>query len=62
MTTKEFNKLDKTLNITYRFLIADGEMPATDVIQQNWDDFAGVEKQTPVPKVPVVGGVSKSNH
>ena len=53
---------DKTLNIDYRFLIADGEIPATDVIQQNWDDFAGVEKQTPVPKVTVVGGVSKSNH
>ena len=53
---------DKTLNITYRFLIADGEVPATNVIQQNWDDFAGVEKQTPVPKVTIVGGVSKSNH
>ena len=52
---------DETLNITYRFLIADGEMPATDVIQRDWENFTGVEQQTSVPKITVVGGASKSN-
>ena len=52
---------DETLNITYRFLIADGEMPATDVVQRDWENFTGVEQQTSVPKITVVGGASKSN-
>jgi len=36
-------KSGETLTVKYRFLIADGEMPATDVIQKCWDEFAGVE-------------------
>ena len=52
---------DETLNITYRFLVADGEMPSTDIIQRDWDNFLGIEQQTPVPKTTVVGGISKSN-
>jgi hypothetical protein len=36
-------------------------MPATDVIQRDWENFTGVEQQTSVPKITVVGGASKSN-
>lgn len=44
-------KPGEPLVLRYRFLIADGDMPATDVIQKDWDAFAGREDASPVPKV-----------
>ena len=47
-------KQGAVLAVKYRFLVADGEMPGTEVIQKNWDAFAGVTAPTPVPKAYVV--------
>jgi hypothetical protein len=47
-------KSGATLAFKYRFLIADGAMPATEAIQKSWDDYVGVKAATPVPKVTVL--------
>jgi hypothetical protein len=49
----------QTLTVQYRFLIAEGEMLATDLIQKGWDEFAGAESPSDVPKTTVVKAVSK---
>ena len=54
-------KSGQTLTVKYRFLIADGEMPAIDVIQTCWDEFAGVEAPSPTPKTTVTGDAAKSS-
>ena len=43
----------QSLTLKYRFLIADGSMPAAGLIQNCWDEFAGVKSPTPVPKTTV---------
>jgi mono/diheme cytochrome c family protein/glucose/arabinose dehydrogenase len=47
-------KPGEPLLLRYRFLIADGEMPAPEFIQKSWDAFAGVKEASPVPKVTVM--------
>jgi hypothetical protein len=47
-------KQGESLAVKYRFLVADGEMPGTEVIQKSWDAFAGATAPTPVPKAFVV--------
>jgi len=42
-----------SLLLTYRFLIADGELPTAAAIQQAWDAFAGVTTPSPVPPLTV---------
>ena len=34
----------ETLKICYRFLIADGELPATEQIHASWDRFVGISQ------------------
>ena len=46
-------KSGDTLTVKYRFMVVDGEMPAVDVIQKSWDEFAGVKEPTPLPKLTV---------
>jgi hypothetical protein len=50
---KKALKSGETFTFKYRFLLADGEMPATDAIQKSWDEFAGVAQPTPLPKVTI---------
>jgi hypothetical protein len=42
-----------SLELDYRFLIVDGEMPPVEMIQKAWDGFARVGRPSPVPKVTV---------
>ena len=44
----------------YRFLIADGEMPSTKVIQRHWDRFAGRKMASSLPKTTTVDSVAKN--
>jgi hypothetical protein len=44
---------DVPFEVTYRFLIADGEMPAVEVVQKSWDEFAGAKDATPAPTLTV---------
>ncbi|HEX8912986.1 MAG TPA: DUF6807 family protein [Humisphaera sp.] len=44
-------KKGESLTVKYRFLIADGEVPAADVVQKIYDDFAGATAPSPVPQV-----------
>jgi hypothetical protein len=44
----------KTLELRYRFLIARGEMPGGDVVQDAWDKYAGVASASPPPSVTVL--------
>ncbi len=46
-------KNGEALTVKYRFLIADGEMPPSDVIQKSWDQFAAVTTPTQVPVMTV---------
>jgi hypothetical protein len=46
-------KNGESLTLKYRFLIADGEMPAAEVIQKCWDEFAAATSPSPVPKLTV---------
>jgi len=39
----------QSLTLKFRFLIADGAMPETGMIQKCWDEFAGVATPSPVP-------------
>lgn len=57
--TKEI-KAGETLTVHYRFLVADGEMPATQVIQRHWDRFAGKETASPLPETTTIGSVAKN--
>jgi hypothetical protein len=56
--TKEI-KAGGTLTVQYRFLIADGEMPATKQIQRHWDRFTGQQAASPAPKTTSVASVPK---
>ncbi len=47
-------KSDQSLVLNYRFLLADGAMPATAEIQKAWDAFADVKTPTAVPKTTVL--------
>lgn len=49
----------ESLTLNYRFLIAEGEMPAAEFIQKCWDDYAGAANRSPVPPTTVMGGVQK---
>lgn len=49
-----------SLELKYRFLIADGEMPAADAIQKCWDEFAGKATASPVPKTCAVSAAAKA--
>ena len=42
------------MNLDYRFLVFDGEMPAAAAIQKCWDEYAHVAAPSPVPAVSVV--------
>ena len=44
----------QSLNLDYRFLVFDGEMPAPGAIQKWWDEYAHVTSPSPVPAVSVV--------
>ncbi len=46
-------KKGEALTLRYRFVVADGAMPAADYVQQSWDEFAGA-KGSPTPKVKVI--------
>jgi len=46
-------KSGETLTLRYGHLIAEGEMPAAEVIQKCWDEFAGVSSPSRVPKITV---------
>ena len=46
-------KSGDSLTVKYRFLIADGEMPAGQWIQKVWDQYAGVAQPSPAPKLTV---------
>lgn len=52
-------KAGQILTVHYRFLIADGEMPATKLIQRHWDRFAGQRPASPTPKTTLVESVPK---
>ncbi len=56
--TKEI-KAGQTLTLKYRFLIADGEMPTTKLIQRHWDRFAGSRSASPLPKTTIVESAPK---
>ncbi len=47
-------KKGQSLQLDYRFLIADGEMPSAELIQKSWDEFAHAATASPVPTVTVV--------
>ncbi len=47
-------KKGQALNLDYRFLVFDGEMPAAAAIQKWWDEYAGMTAPSPVPAVSVV--------
>ncbi|MCX7049078.1 MAG: PmoA family protein [Candidatus Sumerlaeota bacterium] len=53
-------KSGEALTIKYRFLIAEGEMPAIDMIEKCWDEYIGAKSPTPVPKTSVVSSAPKS--
>ena len=38
----------------YRFLLAEGQMPAAEVVQKNWDEFAGATTPSAVPTLTVL--------
>ena len=40
-------KSGESLTLKYRFLIADGEMPPTDVIEKSFNQFTGETNSTP---------------
>lgn len=44
---------NQSLTIQYRFLVADGELPATELIQKTWDQFAGVAAPSPAPALTI---------
>jgi hypothetical protein len=46
-------KQGEPLVVKYRFLVADGPMPATDAIQKWYDAYAGLTTPSPVPQVTV---------
>ena len=52
-------KADETLELKYRFLVFEGEMPAAAAIQKSWDEFAGAASPTPTPKLTITGGKNK---
>jgi hypothetical protein len=43
----------QSLAIQYRFLVADGELPPVEMIQQNHDQFAGAPTPSPAPKLTI---------
>lgn len=45
---------DKPLELNYRFLVFDGEMPAAASIQKWWDEYAGVANASPVPPMSII--------
>jgi hypothetical protein len=45
---------DKPLELNYRFLIFDGDMPSAASIQKWWDEYAGVSSPSPVPATSVI--------
>jgi hypothetical protein len=47
-------KSGESLTVRYRFLIADGDMPATDVIEKCFDQFTAATTPSPVPKITVM--------
>lgn len=47
-------KPGEPVTFLYRFLIADGEMPGADVIQKDWDTFAGRKDASAVPTITVL--------
>jgi hypothetical protein len=47
-------KKDEPLELNYRFLVFDGEMPSAAAIQKWWDEYAHVTAASPVPAVSVV--------
>jgi len=52
-------KAGQSLTVKYRFLVAEGEMPATATVQKCWDEFAGVRTPSVLPLTTVSGGVLK---
>lgn len=44
-------KAGETLNVRYRFVIAEGELPEVALIQKAADDFVGAKEASAVPKV-----------
>jgi hypothetical protein len=46
-------KKDEALTLKYRFVIADGEMPAAEVIQKSADEFTGAASPTATPRTTV---------
>jgi hypothetical protein len=46
-------KKGESVTIRHRFLIADGEMPTAEYIQQQWDTYTGAKSATPTPKITV---------
>ena len=52
-------KKDQALKIQYRFLVAAGEMPAAELIQKNWDEYAGVKQPSPTPKTTAIGSAPR---
>jgi hypothetical protein len=47
-------KKDEPLELNYRFLVFDGEMPAAAAIQKWYDDYAKIATPSPVPALSVV--------
>ena len=41
----------ESLTLKFRFLIAEGEMPPTEIIEKCWDDFTGAASPTAVPPI-----------
>jgi len=50
--TATINK-GESLTVKYRFVIADGELPAIGAIQKSYDEFAGATTPSPVPATTV---------
>ncbi len=44
----------KPLELNYRFIVLDGEMPSAATIQKWWDDYAQVAAPSPVPAASLV--------
>jgi hypothetical protein len=47
-------KAGESLTLKYRFLVADGKMLPTDVIERSYDQFIGAKGPSPDPKVTAV--------
>jgi hypothetical protein len=47
-------KQGQSLDLDYRFLVFESEMPGTATIQKWWDEYARVTAPSPVPPVSVV--------